>query len=113
MRTNPLKFRCPIALDDLLVKRATEAGYRTKTEYLVGLIRYDLLTRKPHTATAGISELSRAEQDRIDDEIARMFQSGETLNGSWFEHRVKEAAAAANLPVQRVIDTLLQRIKHQ
>src|SRR4051812_47311749 len=99
MRTSPLKFRCPIVLDDLLAMRAAEAGYKTKTEYLTGLIRYDLLTRKPHAATSGISALSRAEQDKIDDEIARMFHDGETLNGSWFEHRIKEAAAAASQPI--------------
>jgi len=94
MRSVNRSIRYPSPLFDLLSKRAEEAGYKNVNEYIVGLVRYDLLTRKPHNATAGISELSGPEQDKIDDEIARVFETGESLNGSWFEHKLEEAVKA-------------------
>ena len=113
MRSTPAKFRLPTALDESVRSRVQEAGYASLSEYILGLVRYDLLTRKPHAATAGIAALPRAEQDKIDDEIAQLCAKGETLGGSWFEARLQAAVAAAGTPEPdqpRVIKELLQRI---
>lgn len=113
MRTNPLKFRCPFPLYSRLKARAKELGYRSVTAYILGLIRYDFLTRKPHSATIGIECLTRPQQDKADDEIARMFDSGETLNGSYFERIMMEAVKASGAAVpdqKRLVQELLSRI---
>jgi len=113
MRSTAAKFRLPTALDEIVRLRVKEAGYETLSEYVLGLVRYDLLTRKTHPATSGIAHLTRAEQDKIDDEITAMFKTGETLGGSWFEARMKEAVEASGLPEPekpRVMKELLQRL---
>lgn len=116
MRSTPAKFRLPSVLAECARLRVKEAGYESLSEYVLGLVRYDLLTRKPHPATGGIAKLTRAEQDKIDDEIVAMFESGETLGGSWFEARMKEAVEASGLPEPnqpRVMKELLRRLKHR
>ena len=113
MRSTPAKYRLPTALESCAKERCKEAGYDSLSEYVLGLIRYDLLTRKAHVTTSGLAKLSRAEQDKIDDEIARMFASGDSLGGSWFEERLKEAVAAAGTGEPdrgRVVKELLQRL---
>ena len=113
MRSTAAKYRLPTALEECAKARCKEAGYATLSEYVLGLIRYDLLTRKPHVTTVGLARLSRAEQDKIDDEIATMFANGESLGGSWFEARLKEAVEAANTaePEQsRLVKELLSRL---
>jgi hypothetical protein len=97
MRSLPVKFRLPTALEDAFRTRAKEAGYDNASEYVLGLIRYDLLTRKPHHATTGIANFHRSEQDKIDDEIARAFLAGESIGGSWFENRIQQAIQDAAL----------------
>lgn len=117
MRSQPVKFRLPTALDEAFRARATEAGYESVSEYVLGLVRYDLLTRKPHHATSGFAHLSRAEQDKIDDEIARAFLAGESIGGSWFEHRIRQAAEDASLPEppapSRVAARLAQKLRER
>lgn len=115
MRSQPRKFRLPTALEDSLTARVKEAGYASVSEYVLALVRYDLATRKPHTVTAGIAELPRHEQDKIDDQIARAYAEGESIGGSWFEHRLQEAVEAVaegkDLPKSRVARALLGRLK--
>ncbi len=72
MRSKPGRYRKPTALEDAVSARVKELPYGSESEYVLGLIRYDLATRKDHTVTAGIAELPRSEQDKIDDEIARL-----------------------------------------
>lgn len=113
MRSKPAQFRLPTALEESVRQRVQEAGYDSLSEYVLGLVRYDLLTRKPHPATAGIARLSRAEQDRVDDEIASLIAKGETLGGSWFEARLQAAVEASGKPEperHRIVKELLQRI---
>ena len=113
MRSTPAKFRLPTVLEDSVRKRVVEAGYKSLSEYVLGLVRYDLLTRRQHAATAGIAELPRSEQDKVDDELAALFAKGETLGGSWFEARLQEAVQDAGLPEEekpRIVKALLQRL---
>lgn len=98
MRSTPKTFRLPSTLEESAQARWKEAGYASLSEYALGLLRYDLLIRRPHETTASLSKLSREEQDGIDLEIAKMFASGETLGGSWFEHRVEDAVKATGVP---------------
>ncbi len=98
MRSTPAKYRVPIVLDGVVKERAAEAGYDSQAEYVVGLIRYDLMTRKAHVTTAALATLTRPEQDRVDDMLAKLFESGATLGGSWFHHMIEAAVKAAGTP---------------
>lgn len=114
MRSKHTKVRVPTPLVEVVERRAIEAGYESVSEWLVGLMRYDLLTRRPHETTANLSKLSRAEQDKVDDEILKMFTTNETLGGSWFENVVKRAvkAAAKKPPTDRMVGEILARVRN-
>lgn len=114
MRSKPTKVRIPTVLLEIVEQRAIEAGYESVSEYLLGLMRYDLLTRRPHETTANLSKLSRAEQDKVDDEILKMFQTNETLGGSWFENVVTRAvkAAAKKPPTETMVSEILDRVRN-
>lgn len=113
MRSTPTTFRLPLTLKEAASARAKEAGYTSVSEYVLGLLRFDLLTRKPHVTTANLSTLSRSEQDKVDTEIATMFETGETLGGTWFQHKVEDAVKAANAPLpepSKLAKELLKRL---
>lgn len=114
MRSKPTHFRLPAALRDIAEARAREAGYENLSEFLLGLLRYDLLVRRAHATTANLARLSRAEQDKVDDEIAAMFAKGEALAGSMFEALIADcvkAAAIKKAPSNgKVADELLNRL---
>lgn len=95
MRTTPTKFRLPTALKDCADARWKETGYESLSEYVLGLVRYDLLVRRAHVTTANLARLSRAEQDKVDDEIVTMFAKGEALAGSMFEALIDDCVKAA------------------
>jgi hypothetical protein len=114
MRSTSAKYRKPTALEAAIKQRVEELPHiQSESEYILSLVRYDLLTRKPHAVTADIARLPRAEQDKIDDEIAAAFAKGESLGGSWFEARLQAAVEAAGTPEPdrpRVMRELLQRL---
>lgn len=115
MRSRARKVNTPTALDDAIEQRLKELPYESFSEYVNGLIFYDLATRKPHTVTGEMSRFSRTEVDRMHDALAEAFEKGETLGGSWFEHITKEAASAVakgeDLPKSRLARELLKRMK--
>ncbi len=115
MRSTSHTIRVPNALRPSFEKRAKDLGYPSLAAYFMSLGMYDLLISKPHTATADICTLPSYEQDKIHDELARMFLNGETLKGSWFDARLKEAveavAAGKELAPDRVAKELLARIR--
>jgi hypothetical protein len=114
MRSTSAKWRKPTALEEAVKQRVEELPHiQSESEYMVSLVRYDLLTRKPHTVTADIARLPRADQDKIDDEIATAFKKGESLGGSWFEARLRAAVEAAGTPEPerpKLMKELLQRL---
>lgn len=115
MRTRNFTFRVPQPIWDCLPERIKQLGMEAVSAYLLSLIRYDLLICKPHHATGDFHQLPQAEQDRIDDEIARAFAAGESLGGTWFEARINQAAVEAALPdppePSRVAEKLKKRLK--
>ena len=114
MRSRARKVHTPTALDSAIGERISELPYENFSEYVLGLIIYDLATRKPHAVTGEIARLSRSEQDRIHDNIATSFAAGETLGGAWFEHIAEEAAARVasgrDVPRSRLAREILRRI---
>ncbi|MEO8206646.1 MAG: hypothetical protein ABI615_10735, partial [Chthoniobacterales bacterium] len=105
----------PSVLHPCFVKRAKDLGYPSLSAYLVSLAMYDLMIGKPHGLTGKLPELSYAEQDKVHDEVARAFESGETIGGCWLENRINEAMTSvttgSEVPPNKVMDTLLTKIR--
>jgi len=110
MRSTVFKARIPSTLYPILQARTRELGYESMAEYFISLGTYDLMTRKPHLLTGDIARLPRVEQDRIHDEVARSFLAGESMHGSWLEHKLKEAAAGDQEQEHKTLARLKERI---
>lgn len=110
MRSENLTTRLPCPIKEVLAERAHDLGYPTVSAYILGLVRYDLLTQRKHACTAELARLSNSEQDKIDDEITRLFRSGEAVHGSWFEARLQEAAGTKIEDTKPVVQRLLKKI---
>lgn len=113
MRSSVKNFRLPSALDTPTTQRVEELPYDNFAEYVVGLIRYDLMTRREHSATAAIARMPRVRQDEIDEEIATIFAKKESIGGSWFEARLQAAVEASGKPEperHKLVSELLKRI---
>lgn len=109
-RNHSTTIRYPDPIHERLRIRAKEAGYSSVSGYLVALARYDMLTRKPHRLTAEMDRLSNEEQDRLDDKIAELFDSGESVNGVWLEAKIEEIVGEKVEDPRPIIDRLLRRI---
>jgi Arc/MetJ-type ribon-helix-helix transcriptional regulator len=87
--------RITITLSDSLAEAAEmlrkKRRYRSASEYIQGLIRYDGQTQKEHHLSAEYAAMSPWERDRLDDAILRQVQSGKGVKGSWLEARIREA----------------------
>lgn len=98
---------------ELLRKRRK---YRTMSEYLAALVRYDGQSQREHHLTAEWAALTGYERDRLDAAILRQVQSGEGLRGSWLEALIQEivarrvAAGGAPPTTREVAAELAQRI---
>lgn len=64
--------------------------YRTLSEYVQGLVRYDGQTQRDHLLTAEWAALSGYERDRLDAGILKTVQAGKGLRGSWLEAMIEE-----------------------
>lgn len=114
MRSERIPLNSPIVLTPCFEERAKELGYPSVSAYFIGLGLYDLMIAKPHHATGYLTDLTRAEQDKLHDEVARAYNAGETMGGSWFENRIKAATEAAGLakppPASRVAEKIQRMI---
>lgn len=114
MRSKSLTIRVPQPLREIMEERAVALGYPTVSAYMVGLLRYDIMTQKPHAMTSDLAKLSLCEQDRVDDELAALWESKEGLNGSWFEACLARALAKGKDSEESPATTeALRRIVHQ
>jgi Arc/MetJ-type ribon-helix-helix transcriptional regulator len=94
----PKRFMVNVSEDlyaaaDLLRKRRR---YRSLSEYVVGLIRYDGQSQRDHLLTGEWAALTGAERDALDLAILRQVESGKGVRGSWLEARI-EAIVKAHL----------------
>ena len=82
----------PGIIAGLISRRAKALGYRSISGYILGLILFDLWSRKPHALTLQIvNEDSQAMKDAVFAEIAQSFDQPEKPS-SYFEHRLQELA---------------------
>jgi Arc/MetJ-type ribon-helix-helix transcriptional regulator len=72
---------------ELLRKRRK---YRTQSEYIAGLVRYDGQSQRDHLLTAEWAALSGYERDALDAAILQQVKTEKGVRGSWLEHRIEE-----------------------
>jgi Arc/MetJ-type ribon-helix-helix transcriptional regulator len=87
--------------------------YRSLSEYVAALVRYDGQSQREHHLTAEWAALDGYERDRLDNAILRQVKSGEGLRGSWLEARiaeiVKKHLAEGKTPSTKEVATELAR----
>ena len=82
MRSRQAKFVLPNALHDAFIARVSELGVENASQYVLSLVRTDLASPSlSHHMFADLAHRSYRFQDKVDDEIARIFND-----------RAKEAA---------------------
>ena len=86
MRSRNRSIKLPNALMDAGERRAESLGYSSFNAYIAALIRYDLMVRGPHLITLPVARMTLEDQDRIDDELLRVEESGEGARGVFLEH---------------------------
>ncbi len=85
MRTKIKTVRLPHPLNDAMEEIYEEMGYDSPNALLVGLVRYALLTLKPHVVTSGWAKLPRAEQDALDDALLQLSKNRTPACGTLLE----------------------------
>ena len=91
MRSKPKSVKVPSILAEPAEDRSRELGYGSFNAYVTGLIRYDLVSLKPHTLTVPIALMDLDAQDRIDTDLAQLHSTGEGAKGQWLEHVIERA----------------------
>jgi hypothetical protein len=86
MRSRNRSIKLPNALMDAGERRAESLGYSSFNAYIAALIRYDLMVRGQHHITLPVARMTLEDQDRIDDELLRIEESGEGARGVFLEH---------------------------
>jgi Arc/MetJ-type ribon-helix-helix transcriptional regulator len=87
--------------------------YRSLSEYVAALIRYDGQSQREHHLTAEWAAFTGWERDRLDAAILKQVQSGKGIRGSWLEARiaeiVKKHLAAGKTPSKKEVAEELAR----
>lgn len=74
--------------------RRKQLGYRSKREYVEGLIRYDGITMKDHLVTAIWAAMDGHERDAMDATILRQVTSGrDGEHRSFIQEEIRRAVA--------------------
>ncbi len=89
-KTTQIGFRITAGLRAEVEKRAMEENYASLSDYIIGLIRYDLAIRKPHTLTAPLSREDDTTQAQFERDILSAFKKGGNVKGSLLDHMVEQ-----------------------
>jgi len=81
--------------------------YPSENAAWIGLVRYQLLSGKPHPITAAIARMHPDDQDVIDDFLLEIAKRGLTLKGQLLSHLIREALTGTNAPTEQEIANLL------
>ena len=96
-----------------LLRKKKGRTYRTLSEYIAALVRYDGMSQREHSLTAEWAALTGYESDRLDQGILALVQEGQGTKGSWLTHeieRIIERMLATNtVPTPEAVKTELAR----
>lgn len=112
MRSLSKSLKLPSALWEAITLRWKDLGYKGFGAYVLGLIRYDLLSQKPHEVTRHWADCPLHVQDDLDDGLARIVASGEAQRGSYLRKIIAEVIAEQNsgLAVEDVAAKLSEKV---
>ncbi len=79
--------------------------YPSENAAWIGLVRYQLLSGKPHPITSAIARMHAGDQDVIDDFLLEIAKRGLTLKGQLLSHLIREALTST--PTEQEIGNLL------
>lgn len=103
MRSQNRSIRLPNPLIEAGERRAQELGYPSFNAYMAGLIRYDLMVRGAHHVTLPIARMRLEDQDKIDDRLLEIEQSGQGERGVFLEHLIERTVANGDTPTGEAI----------
>lgn len=89
MSDSPKSIRVPADLKAAAEGRAQALGYRSFSEYVRGLVRYDLMCGGPHSLTLPISNKPLTDQDALDAFLLRLSEEGGSVRAQLFEALLK------------------------
>lgn len=81
--------------------------YPSENAAWIGLVRYQLLSGKPHPITAAIARMHHDDQDVIDDFLLEIAKRGLTLKGQLLSRLIREALTGTTTPTEQEIANLL------
>lgn len=80
----------PGALAALLPERIKHLGYHSKSDYIVGLIIFDIYCKQDHVLTAPLLKEPQWVVDAAISEIVKEFHLKDSKPRGWFAHRLQE-----------------------
>lgn len=116
MNTTSISVRSPNCLIQPIEQRWRALGYRTRSEYILGLMIYDLMTQRPHPVTLEISRIPEDERHLVHQEIASMIAAGTIAsNNYWFKGAIRAAVAdvagGKEVNETKVVQQLLKKVR--
>lgn len=90
--------------------------YRSASEYMAALIRYDALTQQDHLFSGEWAALAPAERDKLDANLLAQVKAAKSARGSLLRKLIYEAIKAMNGPdaktptIEEVIKKMAERM---
>lgn len=102
----------PRMLWEAVKLRAAALGYTGPVAYIIGLIRFDLLSQHPHDITLHFSKLPLDMQDQVDEGLLEVTKSGEGQRGSFFRKTLDEVAKEhqTQLPADKAAAGVVEKL---
>jgi hypothetical protein len=107
----PVKYcgRGPAELDRLIKKRIEEEHYRSLSDYIIGLIIYDIYCRREHKITSRLMAEPSWVRDKAIEQIIEDFEDerkeGKKRPGGWLDRRIHELVEGAHRDGKQVADS--------
>ena len=86
MPSPTVTFRLSPDLAEIAETLAETLGYPSRTDLLVGLLRYAAMVEGEHVITQPMALLSKAAQDRIDAKLLANLKLGKRERGQYLKH---------------------------
>lgn len=83
-------IRLTAGLKQKVIERANETDYSSISDYVIGLIRYDLARRQPHSLTSPLSKEPADIQEQFERDIFSAYRQGGAVTGSALDQLVEE-----------------------
>lgn len=107
MAIKPSTIRIPPEMKAAAHKRMAANHYETLSDYIIGLIRYDVMANKPHLVTQPMSQVDAKTQKALDRGII----SGEATDKekmSFLEHLIGDSASVIAMQITDALPAIIR-----